>query len=345
VVITLFEEHEEKYEIKDAIHNRVMRNSWKESDENYTDLLGFDPNYGKWVRCRYEADMTFAEELELENFPFDCQDFTMYFKAELQTSLCRLLPFPRTRVFCSLDPQFSVLSEWELEKLLVEFKQTEKVRSRGERTYSIIAVHIKASRKWHTRVGDILVTFCMFTMGLGTFAMGLSEQELGNRLQFAVTLLLADVASLQLLVQQLPNIPYWSEMDFYMYSCFFYLFLITCWSSIAGMFVDSLNNADWYARIFFLVLWFLTNVIFAVRAYIVYNQERASLDFTETQLKRFYQNRRSVNDRATILCNFHIDHVEAQDADGNLLFNGLKPTQRRGATHEWGSAENMLLFM
>ncbi|ETO21077.1 hypothetical protein RFI_16130, partial [Reticulomyxa filosa] len=274
-----------------------------------------------------------------------CQDFTIYFKAELATSLMRLLPFPRARVFCSLDPQFSVLSEWELEKLLVEFKQTEKSHSRGERTYSVIAVHIKASRKWDTRVGDILVTFCMFTMGLGTFAMGVSEQELGNRLQFAVTLMLADVASLQLLVQQLPSIPYWSEMDFYMYSCFFYLFLITCWSSIAGMFASSFQNADWYARIFFLVLWFLTNVIFVVRAYIVYHQERASLDYTEAQLKRFYQSRRSVNDRTTIHCNFTLNDVEEQQEDDNLLFSGYKSTQRRGVSHEWGNPDNMLLFM
>ncbi|ETN98880.1 hypothetical protein RFI_38606 [Reticulomyxa filosa] len=78
VVVSLFEEHQAKYEVKDAVHNKALRNSWEGNEQNYTDLLGFDPNFGKWVRCRYEADMTFAEEFELENFPFDVMLFLFY---------------------------------------------------------------------------------------------------------------------------------------------------------------------------------------------------------------------------------------------------------------------------
>ena len=40
--------------------------------------------------------------------------------------------------------------------------------------------------------------------------------NIGNRLSYCVTLLLADVATLQLLFDNLPNIPYWTLFDLYM---------------------------------------------------------------------------------------------------------------------------------
>ncbi|ETO23625.1 hypothetical protein RFI_13554, partial [Reticulomyxa filosa] len=60
-----------KYEIRNATNNSQLRSSWKPGDERFIQLLGFDPNHGQWVKCRYEADVIFAEEMELENFPFD----------------------------------------------------------------------------------------------------------------------------------------------------------------------------------------------------------------------------------------------------------------------------------
>ncbi|ETO21467.1 hypothetical protein RFI_15736 [Reticulomyxa filosa] len=33
--------------------------------------LGFDPRQGYWIRVKFDGDITFAEELELESFPFD----------------------------------------------------------------------------------------------------------------------------------------------------------------------------------------------------------------------------------------------------------------------------------
>ena len=55
-----------------------FNDEWRIS-RNY---LGFDPFYGKWNRVRFEGDITFAEELELESFPFDCQDLSLYIKVE-----------------------------------------------------------------------------------------------------------------------------------------------------------------------------------------------------------------------------------------------------------------------
>ncbi|ETO19184.1 hypothetical protein RFI_18046 [Reticulomyxa filosa] len=146
--------------------------------------------------------------------------------------------------------------------------------------------------------------------------------------------MLADVASIQLLVQQLPNIPYWTEMvilffvyllvDFYMYTCFFYLFLITSWSCFVGINEEDLGPADNYALIFFLILWIFSNFIFITRAFILFHQERASLDYSKGQLKKYYRESRSDSDRSAIECKFTIDKVDEQDFDDTLLFDGRK---------------------
>ncbi|ETO27166.1 hypothetical protein RFI_09966 [Reticulomyxa filosa] len=112
-----------------------------------------------------------------------------------------------------------------------------------------------------------------------------------------------------------------------MYTCFFYLFLITLWSALVGLTNNLLRAADTYALIFFVVLWFFANLLFAVRAVILLKQERASLNYDTSDLKKFYRSRRSGNDRSTIECKFNADKLIDQEDDGVLLFSGRKLKQ------------------
>jgi len=69
--------------------------------------------------------------------------------------------------------------------------------------------------------------------------------DLGDRLGYCVTFLLADVATLQLLFDQLPNIPYLTFLDLYTYICFLFLFAITIWSCLTAS--ERLANFDHFA--------------------------------------------------------------------------------------------------
>ena len=64
-----------RYQIKDVRAKGVGSHAWR-IDSKY---LGFDATLGRWNRVRYEADISFAEELELPAFPFDCQVFFVFF--------------------------------------------------------------------------------------------------------------------------------------------------------------------------------------------------------------------------------------------------------------------------
>jgi hypothetical protein len=263
-------------------------------------ILGFDPKKAYWNRVRYEADITFAEEFELESFPFDSQDFSLHMKVEKDCSdYCDIVPFPRKGDFCLIDPQFSVLSEWQLENLVTEFAYTDPLKSKSLRMYSLVSVHIKASRRWQAHVGVLLVTYCLFSLGLGTFSQSVDPNQLGERLGFCVTFLLADVATLQLMCQNLPNIPYWTILDFYIYTCFVFLFLITIWSCIAGA-VEYLEPMDGTAYWLFLSIYVLVHAMYVGVSVVFRKRERRKLAMNSFQLERYFDGRRSTQDRRAI---------------------------------------------
>jgi len=267
--------------------------------------LGFDAYKGQWNRVRYEADVTFAEELELESFPFDCQDLSLYMKVEKDNiDCCDILPFPREGDFCLLDPQFSVLSEWYLENLVTEFGYTDPLKSKALRCYSLVSIHIKASRRWEAHLGMIVVTFCMFSLGLGTFAQSASPEQLGERLGFCVTFLLADVATLQLLFIHLPNIPYWTILDFYIYTSFIFLFTITIWSCLAGANYDDFDHVmdriDNIAFWVFLTMYIIMHIGYVSFSFYYRRRERSKLTMNESELTKYFEGERSHSDRRAI---------------------------------------------
>ncbi|ETN99774.1 hypothetical protein RFI_37693, partial [Reticulomyxa filosa] len=101
--------------------------------------------------------------------------------------------------------------------------------------------------------------------------------------------------------------------------------------------------ADTYALIFFVVLWIFSNLMFGVRAFILYHQERAALSYSDNQLKKYYRDIRSGSDRSIIECKFTIDKVDEQEYDDTLLFSGRKARKDDVITDEMRERENQLL--
>jgi hypothetical protein len=274
------------YELKSSQNSAGMRSSWEKSDSEIKELLGFNPLKAHWIRARFECDCEFAEEMELSAFPFDAQDFTIFYKCSETADQCTILPFPRGSKFCALDSQFSVLHEWELEKLMVEFRNTSGSGSRSGRTYSLVSVHVKASRKWGVQIGNVFLTFALFTLGLATFSNDADPTGLGERLGFAVTLMLADVATLQYWAGELPKSPVMTWMDWYMYTCFTFLFACTAWTGFVGI-NGGMKKVDYWARWVFLGVFLFLNCHFAWDAYNRRTEERKTLDKTDEELEEF----------------------------------------------------------
>lgn len=292
------------------------------------DYFGFKADLGRWNRVRFDADITFAEELELEAFPFDCQDLSLYIKVEKDTiGLCDIVPFPRRGNFCLLDPQFSVLSEWQLENLVSEFSFTDPLKSKSLRCYSLVSIHIKACRRWEAHIGMIIVIFCMFSLGLGTFAQSVEPDFLGERLGFCVTFLLADVATLQLMFVQLPTIPYWTILDFYIYTSFIFLFIVTIWSCFAGANHHVLADWDYVAFYIFLSIYLIIHLFYILLSIYHRRREKAKLTMTNSQLFKYFQRQTSINDKRAISNTWDVNVLrnnKNKDRINKLHFQGIK---------------------
>ncbi|ETO12282.1 hypothetical protein RFI_14602 [Reticulomyxa filosa] len=126
----------------------------------YNDLLsgeemgGYDTSKGFYVRAKWDCDFTFSEQLELHNFPVDCQDFAIVIHELSGYNRVRLMPEPRhldmTRQikssFVGVDRTFSVLDEWDFVNTRAEFSNTDSGNSRSGKAYQQLALRFKMKR-------------------------------------------------------------------------------------------------------------------------------------------------------------------------------------------------------
>jgi len=121
----------------------------------------------------------------------------------------------------------------------------------------------------------------------------------------------------------LPLIPYWTILDYYIYSSFIFLFLITIWSCLAGA-IDSgrdtwLTSMEWMSDedmrtmdhldmrtmdhlAFWIFLGIFTTMHIGYIGYSIHNRrrERSKLTMTTRQLIRHFEGEKSAADRRAI---------------------------------------------
>ncbi|ETO03790.1 hypothetical protein RFI_33612, partial [Reticulomyxa filosa] len=178
-------------------------------------LVGFDPNRGYFARSKVEADITFAEELELQNFPVDCQDFTIVMRASRGRETATFAPELRTTEtsaglrrpsdFVRVDPSYSVLDEWEFHNSRIEFVFSEQEKSRSTTQYHMMKIRFKMRRRYAVYFWNLIIyMFAIALLSMSAFALP-APQNRGDRLNLAITLLLTAVAFQYLLSNQLPH--------------------------------------------------------------------------------------------------------------------------------------------
>ena len=115
--------------------------------------------------------------------------------------------------------------------------------------------------------------------------------EIGDRLGYAMTLVLADVATLQLMFDSMPNIPYETFMDKYCYTCFIFLVIETIYCCFAGYGGEKVLGAtiDSYVMVGFFAAFLMIHIgmlIYVGRRRV---KEREKLWMTSDDIKEFYK--------------------------------------------------------
>lgn len=127
------------------------------------EYFGFNPANGYFVRSMWQCDCTFCEKFELESFPFDHQNLTIFIQSARDINSVDLIPMPRfynrsdlnniSHNNCAPIEFFSndsIVDEWEFTNLVCEFGYSKKSSSRQKKQYPMIVIQIKALRSFVT---------------------------------------------------------------------------------------------------------------------------------------------------------------------------------------------------
>ena len=99
---------------------------------------------------------------------------------------------------------------------------TNNAVSRSKSSYAMIVLRLKVKRRWKVFFANIVfIMACISFLGLTSFA--LTEEDLGDRLNLLITLILTAVAFGVIVTASLPNVPYLTYLDKYILCQYMFL--------------------------------------------------------------------------------------------------------------------------
>eukprot|EP01083_Nonionella_stella_P108189 314368_1 len=245
----------------------------------------FDCTEAAFIRAKLECEMTFAEELELQSFPFDCQDLSCIIHERTTTGVKAIfLPELRKPQFGSIDPRYSVIDEWDLETAVLEFGDADSRASRASTTYAMIVLRLKVKRRWKVFVISIwFLMACITTLALTAFSLG--PEDLGSRLNLLITLILTAVAFSYVVFDALPNVPYLTFMDKYILSSYGFLVALMIETSMIRQefMTHKIDRIIFWVSLGYLVLY---NAGFGVYAYFLRQDEEGKLSMSSDEVEK-----------------------------------------------------------
>lgn len=258
-------------------------------------MVGFDPEHAFMCRMRLEVDATFCEELELENFPVDCQDFSVVMREGWGTKRAIFVPELRTKKgkpsdFARVDPSFSVLDEWEFHNSRVEFRSSDPRESRSDTEYFMLTVRFKMRRRYAVYMWNIvLYMFFITLMSLSCFS--LQEPDIvGERMSLSVTLLLTAVAFQDIVFEELPNVAYLTLLHKYIIMSFVFISGVSIQTACTAIqFIDIFSSDgpfDLISFIVFVALFIFYNLYFLIQAGWLRHWESQKLYMDSEELER-----------------------------------------------------------
>jgi len=283
----MIEQHTKEWELyPDEGNFRIQhfsdfaKNKGEEIPENQ-----FDCEKAVFLRAKLECEMTFAEELELQSFPFDCQDLSCIIHERTTGGVrCVFLPELRKPSFASVDPRYSVIDEWDLETAIIEFGDADPGASRSKSSYAMIVLRLKMKRRWKVFFANIVFLMACISL-LALTAFSLDKDDLGDRLNLLITLILTAVAFSYVVFDSLPNVPYLTFMDKYILGNYGFL--------VGLMIISAFMRQDWYGEnwdliIFWIALsWlFVYNVAFGIYGRILRRDEALKLAYSSDDVEK-----------------------------------------------------------
>ena len=197
----------------------MLKNGTK---DNFERLISLPDGHEYIITVRYNIVATFIEELNLRNFPFDCQDIKIVLRSTQPVETAIFVPHFRRAKFFKLSTKYITLSDWYLQPSKVTFRLsgvTDSMFTENFR-YSVVASSIMLQRNPNYYLQRVVGLLFIIT-GCTALCFCLDPvEEASDRLGLLFTLLLTAVAFMFIITADLPKVSYMTLMDKYIISCF-----------------------------------------------------------------------------------------------------------------------------
>ena len=233
------------------------------------------------ITARMAVRGTFAELLDLKNFPFDCQDLRVIVASTATSSKQILVPHFRRKTFVTVDQNFADLPEWNHHPPICDFVLSDKSRSARNYQFSSMILSLKVSRQYMSHIQRIVslnffITACQFSI----FTIEPEKESLSDRLSISFTLVLTALVFMFVVEGRLPNVPFLTLLDTYIYSSFYLMMFMTLGSVIVIiMLTDDEERVKWNRFTFYcsFFLFALLQVWFALASKLRRRKEKLKL--------------------------------------------------------------------
>ncbi|ETO09753.1 nicotinic acetylcholine receptor alpha 9b subunit [Reticulomyxa filosa] len=255
---------------------RFRMQTFSDFAKNKTDKIAedqFDCSHARFIRAKLECEMTFAEELELQAFPFDCQDLScIIYERTIGDTRCVFLPELRSPNFGSIDLRYSVIDQWDLETAMLEIGGVDCTHTDCDITHTIIVLRLKIKRRWKVFFWNIqFLVACICGLALTAFSL-VGPDNLGNRLNLVITLILTAVTFTFAVLEKLPNVAYLTYMktkqimngqDKYILISYGYLVALMVESTVVNSMNDKIDIYFFYVFLSFLIIYHIAFLWYA----------------------------------------------------------------------------------
>jgi len=269
--------------------NLYVENAQSQTKEKVWSTAVLDEVGECYIIERRRMKGVFAETLELNDFPFDCQDLTVTITTERSEKELELVPDLKEDSAVNLT-QFVEQQEWTIHQYI----ETNIALRFNEYSYSkqkhpVFAVTSRASRKPGYFYWNIfLVMFFISTLSFATFSV---KPELPqNRLQLTFTLLLTKVAFKFTVSQSLPRISYLTYLDKYILAMMIMLYMVCIWfatvTALSEWDKEWALGIDNYAFYTMVCIYLGFHIVFALWLYFDACQGRRSMFMKDKEMQR-----------------------------------------------------------
>merc|ERR1712228_813625 len=145
--------------------------------------------------------------------------------------------------FFKLDPTFSIADEWDFYSTMLEIADSSSGASRSKSVYHEVTVRFKMRRRWKVHGYNIIIYFMVITF-LSLTCFALDVEDIGERLNLAVTILLTLVAFQHTVFAKLPNIPYLTFMHKYIIISFVFVCIVITESSFVPLLEETVVDEE-----------------------------------------------------------------------------------------------------